>query len=87
MLPRHYDLSSFQRILAYLCLQTSFRYEFKSNYEEWIKSVKPKFGPDVSVRVNAAIKTTYENIKILYKVRTEMRAALQSLLKVFFYFL
>ncbi|PON81901.1 Amidase [Trema orientale] len=57
------------------------RYEFKSNHEEWIKSVKPKLGPDVSDRVYAAIKTTYENIKALYKVRTEMRASLQSLLK------
>ncbi|XP_024019873.1 outer envelope protein 64, mitochondrial [Morus notabilis] len=63
---------------AMLLLQ---RYEFKSNHEEWITSVKPKLGPDVSERVNAAIKTTYENIKILYKVRTEMRASLQSLLK------
>lgn len=59
-----------------------FSYEFKSNHEEWIKSAKAKFGPHVSDRIYAAIKTTHDNIKILYKVRTEMRAALQSLLKV-----
>ncbi|GAV65354.1 TPR_1 domain-containing protein/Amidase domain-containing protein/TPR_11 domain-containing protein, partial [Cephalotus follicularis] len=57
------------------------RYEFKTNHEEWVKSVKPRLGPDVSNRVLAATKTTYENMKTLYKVRTEMRAALQSLLK------
>ncbi|PON55921.1 Amidase [Parasponia andersonii] len=73
---------------AMVSLQSNFcyyanliRYEFKSNHEEWIKSVKPKLGPDVSDRVYAAIKTTYENVKALYKVRTEMRASLQSLLK------
>lgn len=57
------------------------RYEFKSNHEEWVKSVKPKLGPDVSDRILAAINTSHENIKTLYKVRTEMRAALQNLLK------
>ncbi|KAF3435026.1 hypothetical protein FNV43_RR22113 [Rhamnella rubrinervis] len=57
------------------------RYEFKSNHEEWIRSVKPKLGPDVSDCVHAAINTVHENVKILYKVRTEMRAALQSFLK------
>ena len=59
-----------------------FRYEFKTNHEEWVNLVKPKLGPDVSNRVLAAINTTHENMKILYKVRTEMRAALQNLLKV-----
>lgn len=59
-----------------------FRYEFKTNHEEWIKSVKPKLGRDVSSRVWAAINTTQEDVKTLYKVRRELRAALQSLLKV-----
>ncbi|XP_030944215.1 outer envelope protein 64, mitochondrial isoform X2 [Quercus lobata] len=57
------------------------RYEFKTNHEEWVNSVKPKLGPDVSDRVLAAINTTHKNMKILYKVRTEMRVALQNLLK------
>ncbi|CAN6543828.1 unnamed protein product [Malus baccata var. baccata] len=55
--------------------------EFKTNHEEWVKSAKPKLGPDVSDRVRAAMNSTNENMKTLYKVRTEMRAALQSLLK------
>ncbi|XP_042483308.1 outer envelope protein 64, mitochondrial, partial [Macadamia integrifolia] len=57
------------------------RYEFKTNHEEWVKTVKPKLGPDISARVLAAINTTPDNIKTFYKVRTEMRAALNSLLK------
>ncbi|XVE93137.1 hypothetical protein REPUB_Repub01dG0164200 [Reevesia pubescens] len=57
------------------------RYEFKTNHEEWVKDVKPRLGLEISHRVLAAINATYENVKILYKVRTEMRAALQSLLK------
>ncbi|TYH94073.1 hypothetical protein ES332_A12G015900v1 [Gossypium tomentosum] len=56
-------------------------YEFKTNHEEWVKNVKPRLGPEISHRVLAAINTKYENVKVLYKVGTEMRAALQSLLK------
>ncbi|XVE66560.1 hypothetical protein DITRI_Ditri08aG0088200 [Diplodiscus trichospermus] len=57
------------------------RYEFKTNHEEWVKNVKPRLGPEVSHCVLTAINTTYENVKILYTVKAEMRAALQSLLK------
>ncbi|GFP87060.1 outer envelope protein 64 mitochondrial [Phtheirospermum japonicum] len=57
------------------------RYEFKTNHEVWIKSAKPKLDLDVSNRVWEAINTTQENVKSLYKVRMEMRAALKSLLK------
>ncbi|KAE8716774.1 Outer envelope protein 64 [Hibiscus syriacus] len=57
------------------------RYEFKTNHEEWFKDVKPRLGPEVSHRVLAAMNTTYENIKNMYKVKTQIRAAMQSLLK------
>uniref|UniRef100_A0A2P2KKF5 Amidase domain-containing protein n=1 Tax=Rhizophora mucronata TaxID=61149 RepID=A0A2P2KKF5_RHIMU len=57
------------------------RYEFKTNHGEWVKSVKPKLASDISSQVQEAINSTHENIKMLYKVRTEMRATLQSLLK------
>ncbi|XVF67217.1 hypothetical protein PTKIN_Ptkin10aG0102300 [Pterospermum kingtungense] len=57
------------------------RYEFRTNHEEWVKDVKPRLGLEISHSILAAINTTYENVKILYKVKTEMRAALQSLLK------
>ncbi|KAJ1434935.1 Tetratricopeptide-like helical domain superfamily [Sesbania bispinosa] len=56
-------------------------YEFKTNHEEWVKSVKPRLGCSVSDRITAAINTTNDHIKTLYKVRTEMRGAFHSLLK------
>ncbi|KAI8554853.1 hypothetical protein RHMOL_Rhmol05G0129200 [Rhododendron molle] len=57
------------------------RYEFKTNHGEWVKAVKPRLASDVADRVNAAVDATHENVRTLYKVRTEMRAALRSLLK------
>lgn len=57
------------------------RYEFKTNHEEWVKTVKPRFGPDISAKVLAAVSTTPQNVKSFYKARTEIRAALTSLLK------
>lgn len=63
-------------------LHLLFRYEFKTNHEEWVKSVKPRLGRGVSDRVFAAMKTTHDNIKALYKVRTELRGSFQRLLKV-----
>jgi len=59
-----------------------FRYEFKTNHEEWFKSVKPRLGRAVSERVIAAMNSTHDHVKTLYKVRTEMRVAFQRLLKV-----
>ncbi|KAF2320323.1 hypothetical protein GH714_027131 [Hevea brasiliensis] len=57
------------------------RCEFKTNHEEWVKSVKPKLAPDVSNHVVAAINTKQEKVKTLYKIRTETQACVQSLLK------
>ncbi|XP_055809371.1 outer envelope protein 64, mitochondrial isoform X2 [Solanum dulcamara] len=57
------------------------RYEFKTNYEEWMKAVKPRLGSQVSNHIAAAVTLAPENIKVLYKVRTEMRVAIQNLLK------
>ncbi|KAJ8571137.1 hypothetical protein K7X08_038109 [Anisodus acutangulus] len=57
------------------------RYEFKTNYEEWMNAVKPRLGSQVSNHIAAAVTSAPENIKVLYKVRTEMRVAMQNLLK------
>ncbi|KAI4967076.1 hypothetical protein ZWY2020_031074 [Hordeum vulgare] len=57
------------------------RYEFKSNHEDWVNTVKPKLGLEVSTRVLQAVNFTDDNIKSLYIVRTEWRAALKNLLK------
>ncbi|WOL13778.1 outer envelope protein 64, mitochondrial [Canna indica] len=63
---------------AMLLLQ---RCEFKTNHEEWINTVKPRIGIDISAHVLAAVNSTHENMKSLYKVRIEMRNALNTLLK------
>ncbi|XP_059297080.1 outer envelope protein 64, mitochondrial [Lycium ferocissimum] len=57
------------------------RYEFKTNYEEWMKAVKPRLGSQVSNHIAGEVTSAPENIKVLYKVRTEMRVAMQNLLK------
>lgn len=57
------------------------RYEFKANHEEWVNTVKPKLGLDISTRVLQAVNFARENIKSLYAIRNELRAALKNLLK------
>ncbi|KAL4196202.1 hypothetical protein AMTRI_Chr04g182160 [Amborella trichopoda] len=57
------------------------RYEFKTNHEDWFKSVKPSLSSNISARVLAALNTTNENVKSCYTVRTQMRAAMSNLLK------
>ncbi|KAK6777875.1 hypothetical protein RDI58_024593 [Solanum bulbocastanum] len=57
------------------------RYEFNTNYEEWMKAVKLRLGSQVTNHIAAAVTLAPENIKVLYKVRTEMRVAMQNLLK------
>ncbi|RDX79110.1 Outer envelope protein 64, mitochondrial, partial [Mucuna pruriens] len=74
--------TSILKALASMCFHLLFMYEFETNHEEWVKSFKFKLGRNVSNHVIAAINTTYDNIKALYKVRTEMRVAFQSLLKL-----
>uniref|UniRef100_A0A0D3FAM0 Amidase domain-containing protein n=1 Tax=Oryza barthii TaxID=65489 RepID=A0A0D3FAM0_9ORYZ len=57
------------------------RYEFKTNHEDWVNTVKPKLGLDTSTRVLQAVNSKSDNIKSLYIVRNELRAALKNLLK------
>ncbi|KAL5211201.1 hypothetical protein ABZP36_022048 [Zizania latifolia] len=57
------------------------RHEFKTNHEDWVNTVKPKLGLDISTRVLQAVNFTSDNIKSLYIVRNELRAALKNLLK------
>ncbi|KAM0936925.1 putative amidase [Dioscorea sansibarensis] len=57
------------------------RYEFRMNHEGWFNSVKPRIGLDISTRVLEAVNSSCEDIKSLYKVRTELRAAIKSLTK------
>ena len=58
------------------------RYEFKNNHAEWVTKVNPDLGPEISERIWDAIKVTGEKIDFCHSVRTELRAALTSLLGV-----
>ncbi|XP_057830710.2 outer envelope protein 64, chloroplastic [Cryptomeria japonica] len=59
------------------------RYEFKRNHEDWVNSVKPKFGPGISDRVRAALDTNTddENISHSLRAREEAREAINSLVE------
>ncbi|KAF8729884.1 hypothetical protein HU200_017345 [Digitaria exilis] len=57
------------------------RYEFKASHENWVNTVKPKLGLDISTRVLRAVNFAHDNIKSLYAIRNELRAALKNLLK------
>ncbi|XP_073126510.1 amidase 1 isoform X4 [Henckelia pumila] len=59
------------------------RHEFKENHGEWVNSVKPDLGPGISERVWEAIRATDDGIDICYSLKTELRAALSSLLGEF----
>ena len=59
-----------------------FRFEFKTNHEEWICSVKPTFGPAIAERVKAAIDTSSDLVDEAMKVRQEARTVVNELLMV-----
>ncbi|XP_042463505.1 outer envelope protein 64, mitochondrial-like isoform X3 [Zingiber officinale] len=67
--------------LAMVLLQ---RCEFKLNHEAWFNTVKHRIGVRNSSQVLAVVNATQDNIKSLYKVRAEMRSALNSHLKCLF---
>nr|GLL23842.1 outer envelope protein 64, mitochondrial-like [Ipomoea trifida] len=75
----HHGMSTLRALSSVMFLLLS--YEFRTNYEEWINEVKLRLDPDVSGCIAAAATLTPENIKLLYKVRTETRTAFKSLLK------
>ncbi|XP_028770877.1 amidase 1-like [Neltuma alba] len=56
------------------------RYEFKINHGEWVRTVKPELGPEISERVSEALRATGENIDLCRSVKEEMREALSALL-------
>ena len=61
------------------------RYEFRSNHEEWINTEKPILDPDLIAQMNEIMKTSDAEIELCKSIREEMRLAINSLLKVFFF--
>ncbi|CAA7388715.1 unnamed protein product [Spirodela intermedia] len=63
-------------------MQTLQRFEFKSNHGDWVNATRPDLGPGIFERVWEAVKTVDEDaIPHCYSVRSELRAALDELLK------
>eukprot|EP00250_Pteridium_aquilinum_P006084 c16068_g1_i1 orf=380-2368(-) len=56
------------------------RYEFKTNHEDWVRSVKPVLGPGFAERVKAALEASSELVEDAVKLREEARAAMNELL-------
>lgn len=71
-----------QQLLWDLHVNKIFRYEFKANHKDWVNTVKPKLGLDISTRVLQAVNFAHDNIKSLCAIRNELQAALKNLLKV-----
>lgn len=61
-----------------------FRHEFKLMHEEWMNIVKPTFHPATSAQLHEKFEVSDVDIENCKSVRNEMRAALNSLLKVKF---
>ncbi|MBA0753822.1 hypothetical protein Gogos_021164, partial [Gossypium gossypioides] len=57
------------------------RYEFKRTHGEWINSEKPVLDSAISAQINETLYMTDKEIEICKSVRTEMRLAVNNLLK------
>ncbi|KAI5562138.1 hypothetical protein BDE02_15G034300 [Populus trichocarpa] len=68
------------RLLANV-MQLLHRYEFRSNHEEWINTVKPILEPNFSAQMNEIMELSDAEIELCKSIREEMRSAINSLLK------
>ncbi|KAI9380994.1 hypothetical protein POPTR_015G038600v4 [Populus trichocarpa] len=68
------------RLLANV-MQLLHRYEFRSNHEEWINTVKPILEPNLSAQMNEIMELSDAEIELCKSIREEMRSAINSLLK------
>ena len=62
------------------------RFEFKKDHGEWVSTVKPKLGPEISQRVSEALRFTGDGADICHSVKEELHDALTALLGVLFYY-
>ncbi|KAK1279006.1 Amidase 1 [Acorus gramineus] len=73
MIPSLSALSNSLRLLQ--------KWEFKKNHGEWVSTIRPHLGPGIHERVWDAIGTSNENVGHCHTVKTELRAALSSLIQ------
>lgn len=72
--------SSSIRLLANV-MQLVKRQEFKCNHGEWISSVKPTLDPIIVAQIRESLEISDEEIENFRTIRSEIRIALNSLLK------
>ena len=58
------------------------RHEFKHNHEQWINSVKPTLDPAVSAQIHEMLEMDDAELENCKSIRSEMRSAINFLLKV-----
>ncbi|GJW48660.1 translocon at the outer membrane of chloroplasts 64 [Tanacetum coccineum] len=62
-------------------MQLLRRHEFSHNHFEWISSTKPSLDPVISAQVHERLELTEKDIENFRSVRSELRSALNALLK------
>ncbi|KAL8474686.1 hypothetical protein ACS0TY_031215 [Phlomoides rotata] len=68
------------RLLANV-MQMLKSHEFRQNHNEWINSVKPTLDPVISAQIPEVLHLTDTDIEKCQTIRSELRAAINSLLK------
>nr|KAJ0193763.1 hypothetical protein LSAT_V11C800388690 [Lactuca sativa] len=62
-------------------MQLLRRHEFSHTHSEWISSVKPALDPLISAQIQGKLELTEKDIENFRTVRSELRSALNALLK------
>nr|GFC05938.1 outer envelope protein 64, chloroplastic [Tanacetum cinerariifolium] len=62
-------------------MQLLRRHEFSHNHFEWISSAKPSLDPVISAQVHERLELTEIDIENIRSVKSELRSALNALLK------
>lgn len=58
------------------------RHEFKRNHDKWINLVKPVLDPATSAQICGPLESSDMEVEICKSIKNELRAAVNSLLKV-----
>ncbi|KAK6127746.1 hypothetical protein DH2020_038522 [Rehmannia glutinosa] len=63
-------------------MQLLKRHEFRQTHNEWINSVKPTLDPAISAQISEELDLTDADIEKYHTIRSELRSAINALLKV-----
>ncbi|GER43745.1 glutamyl-tRNA(Gln) amidotransferase subunit A [Striga asiatica] len=68
-------------VLLANAVQQLKRHEFRENHNEWINSVKPTLDPIISAQISVDLDLTDADKEKYYAIRSELRSAINALLK------